>query len=875
MEAMKAVKKFCNTPLITAMVTLLILGGCGSETQSTDPVVIDFPVAYIKRPIAVNNQNQPLNIDLRSLDAFHAGADLYLKDRASAGAAEHNISNIFTQGMGDVKDLEVSYDGSKLLFAMRAPEIEDADADEQPTWNIWEYNIPEKNLRRIITSDITAEAGQDVAPHYLPDGRIIFSSTRQRQTGAILLDEGKQKFTAENEDRNGPAFSLHVMNSDGTDIHQVSFNQSHDFAPALLSSGEVVFSRWDNMGGSDAVNLYKMRPDGSGVQLLYGAHSHNSGTNNAAVQFIAPRELPDGRLVTTLMPFRGSNGGGELVAIDVNHYADNHRALSDIKTVAESSAQSPLVDAQIHTNNTISPDGLYRSAYPLWDGTGRLLVSWSPCRLMSGDTIVTCTASRLAQANAVAAPPLYSVYIYDPGKKTHAPLVVPVEGRIIEEAVIAQARPLPGILIDNQPGASFNPDLVSENSAILHIRSVYDMDGSDSASPNIQTLADPAATAAGNRPARFLRIVKGVPLPNRNVLRIPNNAFGPGNQLMREIIGYAPIEPDGSVMVKVPANVPLTISVLDKNGRSISTRHQNWLQLRPGEIKQCNGCHNHSSGIPHGRDELLTAVNRGAATSGLPFPNTDPALIAEMGETMAQTRVRISCASDCAALTPSVDVIFDDVWSDANVRARDASFAYRYADLTTAIPVSSGCISHWNPLCRTIINYETHIHPLWNKDRAANTCTSCHISVDGNTMPRVPDAQLDLGDGPSNDVATQFNAYRELLFADNVVELDIANNILTDRLVQALDNNGNPRFETDADGNPILDISGQPIPVMVPVRANGPVMSANGANSSSFFRKFDAGGTHAGWLTAAELRLLAEWLDIGAQYYNNPFDVPQ
>ena len=29
---------------------------------------------------------------------------------------------------------------------------------------------------------------------------------------------------------------------------------------------------------------------------------------------------------------------------------------------------------------------------------------------------------------------------------------------------------------------------------------------------------------------------------------------------------------------------------------------------------------------------------------------------------------------------------------------------------------------------------------------------------------------------------------------------------------------------------------------------------------------------HTGMLSAAELRLLSEWLDIGAQYFNNPFD---
>jgi hypothetical protein len=35
------------------------------------------------------------------------------------------------------------------------------------------------------------------------------------------------------------------------------------------------------------------------------------------------------------------------------------------------------------------------------------------------------------------------------------------------------------------------------------------------------------------------------------------------------------------------------------------------------------------------------------------------------------------------------------------------------------------------------------------------------------------------------------------------------------------------------------------------------------------------GGSHAGRLSRDELRLVAEWLDIGAQYYNDPFAVPE
>jgi hypothetical protein len=61
-----------------------------------------------------------------------------------------------------------------------------------------------------------------------------------------------------------------------------------------------------------------------------------------------------------------------------------------------------------------------------------------------------------------------------------------------------------------------------------------------------------------------------------------------------------------------------------------------------------------------------------------------------------------------------------------------------------------------------------------------------------------------------------------------------------------------------------------------------PAMTAGSANNSSvdFFRLFDggfvppAGTDHTGFLTKAELRLISEWIDIGAQYYNDPFVAP-
>jgi hypothetical protein len=251
---------------------------------------------------------------------------------------------------------------------------------------------------------------------------------------------------------------------------------------------------------------------------------------------------------------------------------------------------------------------------------------------------------------------------------------------------------------------------------------------------------------------------------------------------------------------------------------------------------------------------------------GQPFPNTNPAIFADAGETMAEARARISCTTDCAAITPSVNVRFDDVWTDATAsgRAPDASFDYSYVDLTTAAPTSAGCQAAWFPGCRILINYETHLHPLWSAPRqvldgggnvvADHTCTTCHNLVDGAGAAQVPAGQLDLGNGPSDTRPEYFKSYVELYFADN-------EQALTDGVVQ----------------DPFVQVGVDPVtglPILAPVTVD-PVMSTAGALASAgFFDRFAPGGSHAGYLSGAELRLVAEWADLGGQYFNNPFDAP-
>ena len=860
-------------PLLLAVLGLALsaCSGDGSTgvgtSQDPDPVIIDYPIAYTKGPLFDDQMQLFSNTDIRDVLRFSVGTDLYIRDRASPSAVERNITLTESQGLGDVMGVEVSVDGRTVLFAMRGPFDPNLAAEDQPTWNIWEYDIPSDTLQRLILSDLTAEAGQDISPHYLPDGRVIFASTRQRQSKAILLDEGKPQFEAQEEDRDESAFVLHVMDIDGSNIHQVSFNQSHDLDPTVLATGQILFSRWDNAGNVNGIHLYRMNPDGSELELLYGAESHLTGTDGTEAQFVGARELPDGRVMAIARQFDHPEFGGDIIIIDVPNFAEDNQPTA-INAGLAGPAQVSITSDQVRTDLAPSPGGRFSSAFPLWDGTERVVVSWSLCRVLEAGTIFPCDDQRLADPNVQLAPPLYSIWMYDPLNQTQSPIVVGEEGTFIGDVVVAQPRSNPRVILDKTPGIDVDADLASQNVGILNIRSVYDIDGVDVAIPNIAALADPAQTLANERTARFLRVVKAVSLPDDDVLDFANTAFGrSAQQGMREVLAYAPIEPDGSVRVKVPANVPFAVSVLDINGRRISARHQNWMQVLPGEESRCNGCHASTSGLSHGRKASFDSVHAGAISTGVPFPNTDPALFTDFGESMAETRTRVSCNTDCAVLDPSVDLVYDDIWTDeiAAGRPRDTSFSYSYLDLSTPPPTSVECLTMWSSRCRVVVNYETHIHPLWNLPRLIldpndssivlqdNTCATggCHSPLDAMNGTQIPAAQLDLSDGLSPDEADHFNAYRELLFGDNAQEL--VGGALQDIVVT---------IGIDANGDPILS--------NVPV---APVMNVAGANSSgSFFFKFDVGGTHADYLTPAELRLISEWLDVGGQYFNNPFD---
>lgn len=866
--------------------------GSGQSNDSSANSGTDYPIFYVKR---TTPDFMEVDDDARRLRGYFTDADLYMRDRASSSAAETNITARVRQASGehwDIKDLDTSHDGTKLIFAMRGPIDDNQDDKDAPYWNIYEYVIATDQLNRLTDSDSsTGDELQDVSPHYLPDGHILFTSTRQSQSKAVLLDENKGGFPAQDEDRRESAFVLHVMDENGANIRQVSFNQSHDMDPTVLSDGRVLFSRWDHANGKNGIHLYTANPDGTEAQLLYGAASHQTIEDSATqtfpnVQFLKAREMRSGRILALTRPFNSTEFGGDLYVIDTNTYVENNQA-----TAANGGMQGPAQSKATPNNIRLvpepSPGGRFISGVPLWDGSDRVLTVWSQCRVLDAsdnNAIVPCTSERLDDPNVQSAPPLYSVWMYDPAQSTLQPVVAPVEGVMISDIATAQPRSAPTYRTANPANnVNVSSTLAAEDVGILDIRSVYDFDGAIGGGiSSIASVAVPNTSGYDSRPARFLRIEKAVSLPDQDLRDIDDSAFGISN-FMREILGYVPIEPDGSVRVKVPANVAFQISVLDADGRRLAedfSRHNAWLSLRPGETVTCNGCHtpqagqNGQSGVSHGRAGLFAQAYAGASAAGQVFSGANNNFITTAaGQTMAQTRAAWSCVNEqCASITPSVNVLYSEVWP-SNVDpdtetslVETSSFRYTGANgLRTLLPTSSTCATgDWSSTCRITINYLQHIQPIWerslgdlNSDGTDDNCITCHSRTDAANANRVPAAQLDLtGEASDQEGAgVQITSYRELLFTDNALEL--AGTTLQDHCVQ---------FGIDPDTMQ---------QVCVQFETVSPSLQALNAGGSRFFNVFATGGTHAGYLTRGELRLISEWVDIGAQYYNDPFEAPE
>src|SRR5262245_19130772 len=140
------VSAFTRVLLVAASACILVAcSGGGSVNvgsgQTPDPATVDFPIFYVKRTIPEDTD------DLRQLRDTVPKADLFKRDRAAPSATETNITARITgDDLYDVKDVDVSLDGKKVAFAMRGPLDDNQDEEDEPTWQIWEYDIVSDDL---------------------------------------------------------------------------------------------------------------------------------------------------------------------------------------------------------------------------------------------------------------------------------------------------------------------------------------------------------------------------------------------------------------------------------------------------------------------------------------------------------------------------------------------------------------------------------------------------------------------------------------------------------------------------------------------------------------------------------------------------------
>ena len=732
---------------VTAAIAVAGCSGSGTAADSGSNTLTingNVPIAYAKRSTS-------LNVNPTNGAPFAAGGDLMIRELSSPSAREFNVTAAITQGNGDVSDPEVSYDGKKIVFAMRCPTSNTSSVGGVAActgrWNIWEYDmsagLSNGSFRR-ITSSTTDD---DVDPAYLPADRgFVFASNRQTTTKSQAL--GQSYFQVDEYERER-VFNLHTVDRNGGAITQISVNQSHDRNPVVRPNGDIMFSRWEHVGPRNRFAIFRVKPDGTDMFVLYGAHS---GGNS----FLHPRDMDPsgsykGKVVSDLMPLSGTQEGGALMLIDAANYSEQNTPAS--AQISREGGQVQWTEKEIDLGRGLSQFGRITAPFPLWDGTNRVLLAYRPCEVTRNGVVVPCatltdaeramladeTMSRAQQALLPVqdnAPAVYSIYMVDPAKQTFLIVAAPPSGFMYTDPVAIQPRPEPNA---TQPTV-VDEALKAQNLALIEVRSVYDTDGLDrmgesvlapvdlqsgcsvgiaktapvdaadtrSQVPDIVKIKDPADPAYRCAPAYFVRAIRAV-APQVNAMGM-REAIGETEFEPQQILGYAPVEPDGSFKLHVPADTPLALSVLDAKGRALQT-HLNWIQVRPGERRTCDGCHSPRRGA---------SLNAGAIVNTMPAALMPAMATAhQSGETMASTRTRL----DANALKLGTDLVHSDNWADTTqtgVTARP-SIVVRYTgnanaadDLATPAPTNG------------IINYPDHIAADLDTQPRCQWCQHLH-----------------------------------------------------------------------------------------------------------------------------------------------------
>jgi HEAT repeat protein len=497
---------------------------------------------------------------------MRVGRNLYVLHPARPDGEVFALTN-FEKGF--VADCEVSWDGNKIIFARRLNDEErnysevpyqKAELKEKserglggltdPWWHIWEINSDGTNLRQLTYGPF-----HDVAPAYLPDGRIVFSSSR------IGLRDEYHGY---------PAVGISVMNADGSDIHPIGFNLGGDRDPSVMFDGRIVFSRLDNFYSrlKTEVTVQSIFPDGTKNVAFYGPERRpfwrEVHKKNAAWTL---RECYEDRL----------DNRNRVLRIAQPQPLDNERIICASSGGLVICGPGPYKETLVPHDRKMA----VTSPFPL--DSKHILCAATPKEFNVNGKVVICgtpefealeKGPELFRSATNIDLALYSMDIETGEMKLlyNDPNAADFEARPIKP----RKKPITLAEHPSTRSGSYTATLFCNSAKI-------------SREERVRTRA------------RFVRVVEGQPIVSRHESQqnrpLPfNDQFGLDQRwknhggTIGRILGTIPLAADGSFCIEVPADRLIHLQVLDSDRRVLGNQVF-WLYARPGETRSCVGCH--------------------------------------------------------------------------------------------------------------------------------------------------------------------------------------------------------------------------------------------------------------------------------------------
>ena len=250
------------------------------EALIANPLVGGGPILYVVRPQYLKDHHNTATMFQTgeiNTASFRGGGAVKLVDFGRGG----EVTTLFEVPQGVARDPDIAFDGKAVLFSMRRDRADD--------YHLYEINRDGSRLRQLTFGSGVS----DIDPIYLPDGRILFTSTRE------------PKFCMCNRHIMG---NLFTMNGDGSNIQQIGHSTLHEGHPTLMPDGRVLYDRWEyvdrNFG--DAQGVWTVNPDGTNHAVYWGNNTNSPGavldtriipgTERAVVTFSSCHDRPWGAI---------------------------------------------------------------------------------------------------------------------------------------------------------------------------------------------------------------------------------------------------------------------------------------------------------------------------------------------------------------------------------------------------------------------------------------------------------------------------------------------------------------------------------------------------------------------------------------------------